>query len=64
MKEKKIVKTAKQIANEAWYMLPNDCKIIMQDFKKSYIESLEADISDAIKSACNNVKITTTDDTE
>lgn len=54
MKEKIIIKTAKQIANEAWYMLPNDCKIIMQDFKKSYIESLEADISDAIQKAYDN----------
>lgn len=42
---------AKQIANEAWYMLPNDCKVIMKDLKKSFIESLEADIQDAIDKA-------------
>ena len=44
-------KSAKDIATEAWYMLPNDCKEIMKDLKKSFIESLEADIQDAIDKA-------------
>jgi hypothetical protein len=48
MSKTTIRKTAKQIANEAWYMLPNDCKVIMKDLKKSFIDSLEADIQDAI----------------
>lgn len=42
-------KTAKELANESWLMLPNDCKIIMKDLKKSYLKSLEADIDDALK---------------
>jgi hypothetical protein len=44
-------KTAKLIAIEAWFMLPNVCKIIMKDLKKSFIESLEEDIQDAIDKA-------------
>jgi|LauGreDrversion4_2_1035121.scaffolds.fasta_scaffold1581435_2 hypothetical protein len=54
MKKTTTKKNAKQIANEAWYMLPNDCKVIMKDLKKSFIDSLEADIQDAIDKAWNS----------
>lgn len=46
-------KSAKDIATEAWYMLPDDCKVIMKDLKKAFIKSLEADIQDAIDKAWN-----------
>jgi len=48
MSKHKNRKDVKQISNEAWYMLPNDCKEIMEDWRKSFFESLEADIQDAL----------------
>ena len=47
-------KTARQLANEAWRMLPDECKEIMKDVKKSYINSLQADIAHALNIAWEN----------
>lgn len=37
----------KNLANEFWRMLPDDCKKIMRGAKKSFLESIEADINHA-----------------
>jgi len=40
---------SKELAQEAWDMLPDSCKDIMKNIKKSYIESLAAEIEYALK---------------
>jgi len=45
---------AKQLAQEAWHMLPDKCKEIMKDLEISYKESLSADIEHALRG--NHVK--------
>ena len=36
----------KKIADEVWRMLPDSCKEIMKGIKKSFKESIEADVND------------------
>lgn len=47
--KKKTKAISKIIANEAWRMLPDSCKIIMKALKKTYKASLAADIKYHIK---------------
>lgn len=35
----------KIIAKEVWNMIPLDCKKIMKNYKKSFLESIEADVN-------------------
>ena len=43
------MKTSKDIADEVWRMLPDDCKNIMKPIKKSFKESIIADVDDLVK---------------
>ena len=42
------MKTSKDVADEVWAMLPDDCKNIMQSIRESFKESIVADIDDLL----------------
>ena len=43
------METSKDIADEVWRMLPDECKRIMRPLKKAFKESIMADVDDLIK---------------